>query len=229
VNPLLFGQSLRWNRALEQLRSIDNDPEEEAIRFFQSSFLKRGSHGLDIGCGFGRHTLLAAQLGFRMTAVDFSRKAVEMTRNALGNVGYQIDVSLASMNALPFSDGIFDFSFAWCVFNHATQSLFEEAIEEAIRILRPNGICLGFVMSKNDPRYGSGIRVERDCFVFMSGIETGIYHYFPTEHNIKNILEALSFIEVFREIRYETNDVAAYHPGVYRSQHFLFVVRKKGL
>jgi len=55
--------------------------------------LPRGARVLDAGCGDGRHSILFARLGFRVTAVDISRNAV----NKLNLVARQQAIRLTTV------------------------------------------------------------------------------------------------------------------------------------
>jgi ubiquinone/menaquinone biosynthesis C-methylase UbiE len=92
-------------------------------------------NGLDIGCGEGYNTRIAARKGAKLAAIDISPKFIASakeseTQNSLG-IKYQI----ASAVDLPFPNNFFDFAIA-------TMSLMdiadiEKAISEAYRVIKP--------------------------------------------------------------------------------------------
>lgn len=219
-------QRALWDNALLTLAEKDCDTEPELAAFLGSGSSKIGTHGLDIGCGLGRHTLAALRMGYKMTAIDFSETAVRATRQRVKTEGFEADVRCASMHALPFQDGRFDFAFSWCVLNHGPRFLFEKAITEAIRSLRFGGFLFGCVMSQNDSRFGNGRKVSADCFAFTEGPEAGVFHYFPTERDIARVLSRNSVIERIDEVFLETEENRFYHPKLSRSSYFEFVARK---
>jgi ubiquinone/menaquinone biosynthesis C-methylase UbiE len=218
----LYKQSRQWDHALKLLSCIETEPEEEILAFLNNPSL--GKHGLDIGCGLGRHTLAALKLGFKMTAIDFSEYAVIETRKLIKSQEFQANIFVASMHNLPFKDGEFDFTFSWCVLNHGTRSLFERALMESIRVLRSGGVSFGFVMSRKDPRYRQGIQVERDCFIFTEGAEVGICHFFPSRMVLVSTLKRIAYIKEFREVQYK--DLRVYHPESIFSCHFAYLIQK---
>jgi len=222
----LVGQSKLWDRALAAFSFVDVEPEEEILAFLNQGPAHLGLQGLDIGCGLGRHTLTALKLGFKMAAVDFSELAVAKTRALVSSHGYYADIRLASMDSLPFNDGEFDFTFSWCVLNHGTRALFEQALLESVRVLRPGGISFGFVMSRSDPRYGHGIQIEEDCFIFIKGIESNLCHYFPSKVVLESVLQKAAHIEEIREIQFTGKEIQVYHPEFTYSSHFAFRIRK---
>lgn len=220
-------QAKMWDRILVDMAKKDCEPEPELLEFLDRGFNKIGASGLDIGCGLGRHTLAAVKLGFKMTAIDISQTAVDHTKSIASYNNVSVRVQRASMNSLPFKDNEFDFAFSWCVLNHGTKEVFEDAIAEAVRVIRPGGYFFGFVLSSDDPRYGQGKLVEKDCFMFTDGIETGICHYFPSQKDLKSLLSSFTELEEFSEVRYEGEELNFYHPELHSSCHINFLLKKR--
>lgn len=52
---------------------------------------------LDLACGAGRHALVLAARGFRVTAVDASRAGVELTRERARERGLEVDARVADL------------------------------------------------------------------------------------------------------------------------------------
>jgi SAM-dependent methyltransferase len=219
-------QKSLWDRALVNLSERDCEPEPELTEFLRLGSAQIGCRGLDIGCGLGRHTLAALRMGYKITALDFSETAVRRTRRRVSVEGFEVDVRCASMDNLPFNEAEFDFAFSWCVLNHGTREVFTQAISEALRILRPSGLLFGYVMSDNDSRLGTGMRVGERCFVFTEGPERGICHYFPKKAEIVHLLELGSRIERFEEVFFSGVENLFYHPEIEHSSHFEFVAQK---
>ena len=93
--------------------------------------------GLDLGCGEGFNTRVAAKHGAIMTAIDISRvfisHALDIEKNSPLGIIYQV----ADASNLPFTKNYFDFIMA-------TMSLMdipdtENVISEVRRVLKPNG------------------------------------------------------------------------------------------
>jgi len=226
MNFELDEQRKLWDRALGDLAVVDHAPEPELMEFLQLGGTELGRHGLDVGCGFGRHTIAALKLGFEMSAIDFSINAIQETRAAVSAEGFCADVQQASMDHLPFQTNTFDFAFSWCVLNHGTRTVFERAITEVLRVIRPGGRFFGFVMSRNDSRFGKGIKIAEGCYAFTEGPETGVCHYFPTQAEVTELLQRSTVIERFEEVSFSGQENEYYHPEMAHSCHFRFMVRK---
>jgi len=93
--------------------------------------------GLDIGCGEGYNTRLAAARGARMTAIDISptfiRQAVEEEEAQPRGIAYRVADALE----LPFADASFDFAIATMSLMDVPQP--EIALREAYRVIKPGG------------------------------------------------------------------------------------------
>jgi SAM-dependent methyltransferase len=96
-----------------------------------------GLKGLDIGCGEGHNTRLAARRGARMTAIDVSKTFIRHAREAEGAEPLGIDYQVASAVELPFPDAAFDFAMATMSFMDIPEH--EKVIREAYRVLKPGG------------------------------------------------------------------------------------------
>lgn len=129
-------------------------------RFFEAAFTTRGPSGapfgrylgpgsvadadvLEIGCGMGTHTQLLAESGARLTSIDLTPRAVEMTKRRCELQGLSVDVHQADAECLPFPEQSFDLVWTWGVLHHS--SSFDRCLTEATRVLRPGGRLLMMV------------------------------------------------------------------------------------
>ncbi len=92
---------------------------------------------LEIGCGMGTHTQLLAEAGARLTAIDITPRAIEMTKRRCALHGLTVDVQQADAESLPFAADSFDLVWTWGVLHHS--SSFDHCLAEAGRVLRPGG------------------------------------------------------------------------------------------
>lgn len=96
-----------------------------------------GRDVLEIGCGTGVHARLLAQSGARVSAVDLTSTAVELTTRRLELAGLEADVREADAEALPYADASFDYVWSWGVIHHSEST--GRVIAEIARVLRPGG------------------------------------------------------------------------------------------
>lgn len=123
--------------------------ELEAVR----SFIPANGSGVEIGVGTGR---FAAPLGIHI-GVEPAPRMAELARQR------GIEVLEGIAEALPFSDGSFDFAVmvtVVCFLDDIAQ-----AFREACRILKPNGILvIGFIDRESDLGRQYSLRKEQSRF-----------------------------------------------------------------
>ena len=133
-----------------------------------------GSRVLEIGCGSGKTAGALLHRSCDVTAIDFSEKAVEMTRRIM--MRYDTgDAVVADARHLPFHDNAFECVVARHVIGHVRIEGRRAVAREAARVLQPAGHLVVQVFSVDDMRNGNGRQVEDGTFLRGGGIVT---HYF---------------------------------------------------
>jgi SAM-dependent methyltransferase len=110
-------------------------------------------HGrcLDVGCGEGRHCIVAARLGFKVTGVDLEPLALERARRFARKQGAKgIRFLVADVLRLPFPDASFDIVLDYGCLHHQRKSDWPAYRASLLRVLRPGGFYLLSVFS---PRF----------------------------------------------------------------------------
>ncbi len=110
-----------------------------------------GRDVLEIGCGSGAASCLFAKAGARVTAVDLTDTAIEMTRRNAESQGVALRVQQEDAESLSFDSESFDFVFSWGVLHHTSQP--DTAYREVARVLRPGGRALLMVYNRDSLRY----------------------------------------------------------------------------
>jgi tellurite methyltransferase len=83
-----------WNERYRRGEHATLEPNPLLVRVAES--LKPG-RALDIACGAGRHALLLARRGWRVTAVDASKVGIEITEERALQAGVEIDARVADL------------------------------------------------------------------------------------------------------------------------------------
>jgi arsenite methyltransferase len=122
-------------------------PEEILAAFcgvgnpFSLGVLYPGDAVLDIGCGAGVDSFVAARLvgeGGRVVGVDVTPAMLEQSRGHLARLGWpQVSFQEGEAEALPFPDADFDVVISNGVFNLTIDKA--RALSEAHRVLKPGG------------------------------------------------------------------------------------------
>ena len=99
---------------------------------------------LEIGTGSGAMAaqLLAAFPELRVVATDYDPDMVAVATRALAPFGDRARVERADATDLPFEDGRFDLVLSFAMLHHVVR--WEEALREAVRVVRPGGRLVGY-------------------------------------------------------------------------------------
>src|SRR5262249_44457434 len=101
--------------------------------------LPPGSEVLDLACGFGRHAIGMAQLGHRVTGVDFNPRYLEIASEEARKAGAEVRWTAGDMRVLPFGrefDGVYSF---FTSFGYYSDLENERVIAGISRALRSGG------------------------------------------------------------------------------------------
>lgn len=116
----------------DRCRNLINTPA-----FFKMLTEVSGLTGLDIGCGEGYNTRIAAKKGGKMTAIDISETFIKYAKETEEHEHLGIKYQFANAVDLPFPDDHFHFIMATMSFMDIADH--EKALAEAFRVLKPNG------------------------------------------------------------------------------------------
>jgi SAM-dependent methyltransferase len=179
----MFDSSSHWDQLHENPRFRPIYPNDHVVRFLMANRELLEKHHparfLDIGLGAGRHTKLAAELGFQAFGVDVSFVGLKHARERLLAAGLHASLSQASMLALPYIDCSFAVLLSYGVFYYGTANEMRQAIAEVHRILVPGGKALVVLRTTDDYRFGKGVRLGHNTFQ-LSISETNELH--STQH-----------------------------------------------
>lgn len=139
-----------YRRLLEPFHTeVDTRREVAALRELLA--LSQDDRILDLGCGWGRHLTLLAEVGHDVAGLDLSPALLRQIPRVVPPPRRPPLVA-ADMRAIPLADGVFD-----VVLNLATSlglflddGLARAALREARRVLRPDGRLLIEGMHRDD-------------------------------------------------------------------------------
>lgn len=160
-----------WNDAWTNVAKREEweTPEERIAAFART--LPPNARVLDLGCGVGRHALLHAALGHRVTALDAAPDGLaELERKAV-LAGVEIETRHGGMDQLPFEDGSFDHVLSFNVIYHADEEVMIRTIREIFRVLRPGGTYQGTMLTlrglaMTQAKLPGGREISRNTWVF---------------------------------------------------------------
>lgn len=115
--------------------------KRQDIERFSLDFWRFGDYNgqkvLEVGCGPGWFSVQYAKAGAKLTSIDLTPRAVEITKAHLHYRGVSANVLEANAETLPFPDEDFDFVLSAGVLHHTPDT--PRAIKECWRVLKRGG------------------------------------------------------------------------------------------
>lgn len=142
-----------WDAIADSFHTTRNKPWSAVVEFVES--LPDGARVLDLGCGNGRHTRVAAGRHLPTVGLDLSRRLLSHARRAVASPSANWMEGV--VEHLPLKDGSVDAVLALAVIHHVRGRANRiQALRECARVLRPGGRALLSVWSRDQPRFGPG-------------------------------------------------------------------------
>jgi 2-polyprenyl-6-hydroxyphenyl methylase/3-demethylubiquinone-9 3-methyltransferase len=128
--------------ALQRFRSI----RDAVLRILEK---ETGDVGclevLDVGCGAGTQSMLWAEAGHRVHALDVNQPLLDLGKQRAINSGYHVDFRLGSASELPWPKESMDVCLVIELLEHVDK--WGRCLEEFVRVLKPGGML--FVTTSN--------------------------------------------------------------------------------
>lgn len=151
---------------------------------------------LDLGCGVGRHTLYLAAQGFEVWAMDASANGLDVIREEAEKHALSVHLAQGPMTELPYADGQFDYVLAWNVIYHGDGQIVRRCMEEIHRVLRPNGIYQGTMLSKRHKMYGQGREIAPNTFVAEGHGDKNHPHYYCNAAELVDLVRPFEIVSL---------------------------------
>jgi len=135
-----------WKEFFRQITENRYESEPYILEFANFPSAKNKSV-LEIGVGAGTDFESWCQYGSKVSGVDLTRRAVEMTRKRLRINGIipseNIDVKQINAERLPFDSSSYDIVYSWGVIHHTKRP--KSILSEAHRVLKKGGVLKGMI------------------------------------------------------------------------------------
>ncbi len=130
----------------------------------------------DAACGFGAYSLAFASNDFDVYGFDISDTAVEITKTGLGKYGIDTaNVKVASILDTGYMDNFFDGVIVHAVIDHLTEEDAAKALEEMLRITKPEGLLLlTFDIAEDEDLAEEHISLEDGTMEYTDGSRKGM-------------------------------------------------------
>lgn len=166
-----------------------------------AKILKDGGYKriVDIGCGYGKHSIYLSQNDFNLTSIDINKQAIEWLKKYIDiNHINNINVIEANINKLPFENDYFDGVICSSVIHHQGLKEIRNSISEIYRVLKQNGRILVNFISIEDDSFGLGKEMEKNTFVGSREGEEDIPHYYTDINELKGLFKKFREIEILK-------------------------------
>jgi len=190
-----------WESAEAVERFADRQPDVRLLELLKAYSDPGEVRILDVGCAGGRNTVMLAEHGFDVFAVDRSTAMVARTRErvavALGREEADRRVLLGLMEDLGrFADASVHVLVALGVLHQAaSESQWTGAIREMSRCVAPAGLLLVAVWSPRSRPHGESIRRVAGEKNVYEGFHSGI-HYLVEAPVLDSALASAGFVTV---------------------------------
>jgi len=165
-------------------------PPDALVELVQSDKV-RPCRTIDLGCGTGNYAIYLAGLGFDVTGVDSSPKAIKIAGENAKKRGVRcrfiVADLLGDLNEVP---GTFDFAYDWEFLHHIFPEDREKYVQNVHKLLNPKATYYSVCFSEKDPQFG-GVGKFRKT-------RMGTTLYFSSESELKSLF--LPYFDV-RELK----------------------------
>ena len=154
---------------------------------------------LDLGCGLGRHSILFAKEGFKVTAIDISRDAVKKLREWEKNENVIITSKVGDILHLPFATDGFDYIWSYHVISHTDTEGFKQIVSEIKRVIKPEGQIYLTLCSKETWSYKDADFPKIDENTVLKTDppqEIDVPHFFVDLEDIKTLFSDFEIINI---------------------------------
>lgn len=150
---------------------------------FQFTECKKGMKVLEVGCGWGRATVVPAKLEAESFGIDISSSFASLAKSYAKKKGCYLNLVVACAESLPFREKIFDAVHSWFVLQHMSKENAGKTIKEVWRVLKQGGKF--HVQLPN--RFGSDELVDGFIQRFKKPVDTFSYVRYYTLPEIKRL------------------------------------------
>lgn len=193
----LNAQQDHWERTFEKNTDMfGTEPSHPGCKAAEL-FKKEGKRRiLELGAGQGRDTLLFAQEGFEVYALDYAQKGTEEIKIKANRRGLSQSVVVHQHDVrqpLPFDDDFFEGCYSHMLYCMAlTSSELEFLSKEIWRVLKVEGLNFYTVRNTMDANYRTGIHRGEDMWEIGKGF---IVHFF-SEEKIARLAKGYEIVDV---------------------------------
>lgn len=166
------------------------EPWEEVSTFLDG---RRGTTGLDIGTGNGRHAELLAAACRRVVGVDLSHASLEEAGRRAEVKEFDLELIAGEATEIPLCDRTVDLGIYVATLHHLpSRSLRVASLDELARVLKPTGHAIVSAWSVTHERFDAAIGFDTTVnWTLPDGeVVERFYHVYDAEEFIRDVDES---------------------------------------
>ena len=198
-------------------------PSEESYYYAEKWKRNDCKSILDLGCGLGRHSILFAKYGFKVTSVDISKDGLDYLRNWQKEEGVDCLCKIADMKKLLFASDAFDCIFAYHSISHCDTEGMKQVLNEIKRVLKPDGNIFCTLCSKDTWAFTNPDfpHIDENSLIKTDGPEKDVPHFYVNLEDIQKL-----FLD-FEIIRIRHIDDCYINDKIQKSAHYYIEAKVK--
>ena len=147
------------------------EPSDSAILALEIFRKNAGNHILIPGFGYGRNGKLFYDNGFTVTGIEISESAIRLAKEN----GIDCTVHHGSVTNMPFDNNVYDAVFCYALLHLLNKNERRAFLQSCYNQLKPEGLMIFTVVSRQANMYGTGKRVSTDRFRMNNGLSVYFY------------------------------------------------------
>ena len=173
-----------WNlRYLNSDTPWEDSKPKYGLKDIFSRYCQRGTRVLEIGCGLGTNAHFLAKLGYNVSAIDISQKAIELASNKF--VHKNLEFLCQDFSNAEFKrkfDVVFD---KGCMHSYTQQESYNKFAESVSRVLTEDGVWINISGNADNPDNLEKRRLDEYPRMSLTAIALAIEPFFEIQE-IKN-------------------------------------------
>ena len=143
---------------------------------------------LEVGCGGGLLSEELSALGFSVTGIDSSKNSIATAREHARRMTLRIDYRVASAEALPFKESVFDAVACCDVLEHVPD--WKAVLTEVSRVLKPGGLLFYDTVNRTAASRLMYVEITQNCLLTrIAPKNLHVWRMFITPEELKVSLE----------------------------------------
>lgn len=177
------------------------EPADSAI-FARDLFAEKGFKSVLIpGVGYGRNAKTFIDNGFEVTGIEISETAIRLAREN----GLDFRIYHGPVKRMPYGKSLYDGIFCYALLHLLNQNDRRQFLKKCFDQLRPGGMMVFIVVSKENKLYGNGRPVSVDRFLIDKGLTVFFYDSATIEKEFSTY-GLLEYCEIVESVKHMPNE-----------------------